>query len=304
MKGRMTLKRFFENALRCTVPLLSMATLGPLGAGAALAADAQPRDFVPAPAGTHLGLLYYLHGSSDTFVDSNGDEVPGSGLDTNIGIARYVYFFDVGDMRADINVVQPFGGLSDMSIGGAPLASDDFSLGDTSIVATFWPLNDPENNRYFAVATYLTLPTGEYDPNVASLGSNRWAVTVQPAYYFNIAPKWSVDVVGDVTIYGDNDDGPGGITIEKDPNFTALSWLNYHASDATTVSFGVSTTWGGEETWGGVDRGDSQVTTLRLAWSQMLNPTTQLVTELSTDVDAENTFKRDFGALLRLAKFF
>lgn len=304
MKGRMTLKQFFENALRCTVPLLSMAALGPLGAGAALAADAQPRDFMPAPAGTHLGLLYYLHGSSDTFVDPNGDEVPGSGLDTNIGIARYVYFFDVGDMRADINVVQPFGGLSDMSIGGAPLASDDFSLGDTSIVATFWPLNDPENNRYFAVATYLTLPTGEYDPNVASLGSNRWAVTVQPAYYFNIAPKWSVDVVGDVTIYGDNDDGPGGVTIEKDPNFTALSWLNYHASDATTVSFGVSTTWGGEETWGGVDRGDSQVTTLRLAWSQMLNPTTQLVTELSTDVDAENTFKRDFGALLRLAKFF
>ncbi|MBC7152679.1 MAG: transporter [Rhizobium sp.] len=298
------MKQFFKIALRCMGALLPMAALGPLGAGAALAADAQPRDFMPAPAGTHLGLLYYLHGSSDTFVDPNGDEVPGSGLDTNIGIARYVYFFDVGDMRADINIVQPFGGLSDMSIGGAPLASDDFSLGDTSIVATFWPLNDPENNRYFAVATYLTLPTGEYDSNVASLGSNRWAVTVQPAYYFNIAPKWSVDVVGDVTIYGDNDDGPGGVTIEKDPNFTALSWLNYHATDATTVSFGVSATWGGEETWGGVDRGDSQVTTLRLAWSQMLNPTTQLVTELSTDVDAENTFKRDFGALLRLAKFF
>jgi len=291
-------------ARRGAAALLCAAMPGLAGGGAALAADAQPRDFLPAPAGTHLGLLYYLHGSSDTFVDANGNEVPGSGLDTNIGIARYVYFFDIGGMRADINLVQPFGGLSDMSIGGAPIASEEFSLGDTSIVATVWPFNDPENNRYFAVATYLTLPTGDYDANVASLGTNRWSVTVQPAYYFNIAPRWSVDLVGDVTIYGDNDDGPAGAKIEKDPSFTALGWLNYHASDMSTVSFGLSTTQGGEETWGGVRQGDSRVTTVRAAWSQMLNPTTQLVVEFGTDVDAENSFERDTSALLRLAKFF
>lgn len=298
------MKQFFGKVPHIATIVTSVAMFGSLGVGEALAADAQPRDFLPAPAGTHLGLLYNLNSSSDTFVDANGNEVPGSGLDTHIGIARYVYFFDVAGVRADINVVQPFGGLSNMSLGGSPLNSDDFSLGDTSIVGTFWPLNDPENNRYFALATYLTLPTGEYDANVASLGSNRWSVTVQPAFYFNISPQWSVDLVGDVTIYGDNDDGPGGIKIEKDPNFTALGWLNYHASEATTVSFGISTTHGGEETWGGVSRGDSQVTTVRAAWSQMLNPTTQLVLEIGTDVETENTFKRDTAALVRLAKFF
>ncbi|AER57480.1 hypothetical protein DSC_14180 [Pseudoxanthomonas spadix BD-a59] len=87
-------------------------------------------------------------------------------------------------------MVQPFGGLSNMSIGGQRLASDDFSLGDTSIVATFWPINDPERNRYFAVATWLTLPTGHDDANVSGLGTNRWSVSVQPAYYFNLAPRW------------------------------------------------------------------------------------------------------------------
>jgi len=76
------------------------------------------------------------------------------------------------------------------SIGGQRLASDDFSLGDTSIVATFWPINDPERNRYFAVATWLTLPTGHDDANVSGLGTNRWSVSVQPAYYFNLAPRW------------------------------------------------------------------------------------------------------------------
>ncbi len=296
---------FFSRTRYSAAILLSAAVLATLAAvDAAWAADAQPRDFLPAPAGTNLALLYYLHGSSDTFIDSTGTNVPGSSLDTDVGIARYVHFFDIGDMRADINLVQPFGGLSNMSIGGTSLASDDFSLGDTSIVATIWPLNDPKNNRYFAVATYLTLPTGEYDPNVASLGSNRLSVTVQPAFYFNIDPKWSVDLVGDVTLYGNNDDGPGGVTIKKDPTFTALSWLNYHASDITTISIGLSTTHGGEETWGGVARGESHLTTVRAAWSQMLNPTTQFVTEVGTDVDAKNTFKRDLEVVLRVAKFF
>jgi hypothetical protein len=191
-----------------------------------------------------------------------------------------------------------------MSIGGVPIESDSFSLGDTSIVATVWPLNDPKHNRYFAVATYLSLPTGDYDPNVASLGTNRWSITVQPAYYFNINSKWSVDLVGDITIYGDNNNGPGGITIEKDPSFTALAWLNYQASGFTTLSLGVTTTRGGEETRGGVAQGDSSVTTFRGAWSQMLNPTTQFVTEVGTDVDAKNTFKRDLEVVVRVAKFF
>jgi len=298
------MKAYTKGTRRAAAALLTASALTQFSGGQAVAADAQPRDFLPAPAGTHLGLLYYLNGSSDTFVDADGNEVPGSGLDVNIGIARYVYFFDIGNMRADINVVQPFGGLNNMSIGGTSFATDDFALGDTSIVATVWPLNDPENNRYFAVATYLTLPTGDYDPDVASLGSNRWSMTVQPAYYFNINPQWSVDLVGDVTIYGDNDEGPGGITIEKDPTYTALGWLNYHASAETTFSAGLSTTWGGAETRGGVKGEASKVTTTRVAWSQMLNPTTQFVAEIGTDVKAENNFERKTEAVFRIAKFF
>jgi hypothetical protein len=298
------MKRFSERIRRGGGALLAGTLLASAGGGAALAGDAQPRDFLPAPAGTHLALLYYFNNKADTYVDGNGNEIPGSGLETNVGIARYLYFFDIGNMRADLNVVQPFGGLDDLSIGGTSLESDSFGLGDTSIVFTVWPLNDPERNRYFAVATYVTLPTGDYDSDVASLGTNRWAMTVQPAYYFDLAPKWTADLVGDVTIYGDNDSGPGGMTIEKDPDFTALGWLNYHANDRTTFSVGVSHTWGGEETRDGVGLGDFDVTTVRAAWSQMLTPTTQLVAELGTDVDAENSFERDRAALIRIARFF
>ncbi len=271
---------------------------------AAYAWDAQPRDFVPAPAGTNLGLFYYLGTTSDNFVDANGNDLPGSSLDTNVWLARYVYFFDIGNMRADVNVLQPFGGLNNMSLGGTNIDSDEFSLGDTTLVGTIWPLNDPENGRYFAIATYLTLPTGSYSATEPSLGSNRWSMAIQPGFLFNVAPKWSVDLAGDITIYGDNEDGPGGANVEKDPSYTALGWVNYHASDKTTLSVGATTSGGGAETVGGIQGADVTSTTVRVAWSQLLTPTTQFLMEVGHDVEAENTFERDTTVTLRLAKFF
>ncbi|MBC7285417.1 transporter [Hoeflea sp.] len=271
---------------------------------AAHGADAQPRDFVPAPAGTHLGLVYYLGGTSDTLVDGNGNDVAGSSLDTNVGLLRYVYFFDVAGIRTDVNVLQPFGGLDNMSIGGTAVGTKDISFGDTTLVGTIWPLNDPENGRYFAIATYLTLPTGEYSATEPGLGSNRWSFAIQPGFVFNIAPKWSVDLVGDVTIYGDNDEGPGGANVEKDASYTALGWINYSASDKTMFSAGVTTSWGGAETVGSIKGADVESTTVRVAWSQMLDPTTQFLMEVGHDVDAQNTFERDTTLTLRLAKFF
>lgn len=275
-----------------------------MGGTAAYAWDLQPRDFVPAPAGTQLGLVYYLGSTSDTFVDGNGDEVAGSSLDVNMGLLRYVYYFDVAGMRADVNVLQPFGGLNNMSVGGTSIDTKDFSLGDLTFVGTIWPLNDPENGRYFGIATYLTMPTGDYSATQPGLGSNRWSAAIQPGFLFNIAPKWSVDLGGDVTIYGNNGDGPGGADVEKDPSYTALGWLNYQASDSTVLSVGVTTNWGGAETVGGGKGDDVQSTTVRAAWSQLLNPTTQFLMEVGHDVDAQNTFERDTTLTLRLAKFF
>ncbi len=281
-----------------------LAVQGLVAGTAANAWDAQPGDFIAAPAGTQMALAYYLGTTSDTFVDGDGNEVAGSGLDTNVGILRYVYFFDLGGMRADINVLQTFGSLDNMSVGGAGIETKDFSLGDTTLVGTVWPLNDPENGRYFAIATYLTLPTGEYSATRPGLGSNRWSAAVQPGFVFRFAPQWSVDLAADVTIYGDNDDGPGGVTVEKDPSYTALGWLSFHASDKTTLSLGATTSWGGAETVGGIKGADVESTTVRAAWSQMLNPTTQFLMEVGHDVDAQNTFERDTTLTLRLAKFF
>ena len=271
---------------------------------AAYGQDYQPRDFVPLPAGTNLALVYYLGSTSDTLVDGNGDDVADSNLDTNVSLLRYVKYFDLAGMRVDVNVLQPFGGLNNMRIAGTDIDTKHFSSGDLTLVGTIWPLNDAKNGRYFGIATYLTLPTGNYSATKPSLGSNRWSVAVQPGFLFNVAPKWSVDVVGGVTIYGDNNDGPGGVQVEKDASYTALGWVNYNASDPTMLSAGATASWGGAETVGSIRGADVESTTVRVAWSQMLNPTTQFLMEVGHDVDAQNTFKRDTTLTLRLAKFF
>ncbi|WP_254657293.1 transporter [Sphingobium fuliginis] len=136
------------------------------------------------------------------------------------------------------------------------------------------------------------------------MGSNRWSVAVQPGFLFNITPKWSVDLGGDVTIYGHNRHGLGGVEVEKDASYTALGWVNYNASDKTMFSAGATASWGGAETVGSIKGADVESTTVRAAWSQMLNPTTQFLMEVGHDVDAQNTFKRDTTLTLRLAKFF
>lgn len=289
---------------RGAAALAASVALMPLAGGAAHAADAQPRDFMPAPAGTKLGLLYYSYTTSDNYVDRDGNDVPDSGLDTNVAILRYVQYFNLGDMLADFNVIVPMGKLSNMQLGGPEIDTKDFGIGDATFVFTVFPYINHDKKQYVGIATYLNMPTGDYDADEPGLGTNRWSMTVQPAYYFNLAPKWSVDLVGDITVYGDNDDGPGGATIEQDPSYTAIAWLNYQATETGMLSLGVSASWFGEQSVGGVDQGDGNVTTIRAAWSQMLNPTTQLLVELGTDVDAENTFERDTTALVRLAKFF
>jgi len=270
------------------------------------AVDAQPFDFVPAPAGTNLALLYYAYGMSNEYVDSEGNKVQNSSLQSNIAIARYVRYFDLAGMIADINILQPFGGFSDVKIGGAPLTHDHFALGNTTLVFTIWPINNKENEIYFGVANYLNIPTGSYDRNTSvNLGDNRWSFAIQPGFHARVYDKISVDLVADVTFYGDNNDAvPSGGRLTQDPSFTALAWLNYNVTPTTVASIGVSHTYGGEQRLDGMSLGDAYVTKVRAALSTFVTPTSQILFQVDHDVSVENNFSQDFGAMIRLMKVF
>lgn len=270
----------------------------------AFAVDTQPLDFIPLPPGSNGALTYFNYGHNDGVV-IGGTETTGS-LETFAITPRYVHFFDVGGYTADVNILLPYISLNDGDIGGFNLG-DSSGVGDLSIVGTFWFLNDSENRRHAAVAAYLNVPTGDYDPlKPLNTGSNRVSASLQLGGTFGVAPQWSLDAVADVTVYGDNrnSDGSGGI-LSQDPTVTAQTWLTYHASDKLNLSAGYGIYGGGEQQLNDVSNGfNSKKQQVRLAASYFVTPTVQILGQVNHDFDVDGGFVQDTSALVRIFKMF
>jgi hypothetical protein len=70
--------------------LLAAGTAMLLGrAGIASAQEIEPNDFVPAPDGTNVSLGYFAYGHQGSFIGPDGKDVPNSGGNVYIGVARY-----------------------------------------------------------------------------------------------------------------------------------------------------------------------------------------------------------------------
>ena len=258
----------------------------------ASAIDVDAGDYQAAPPGTNLGLLYLQHASRDV-------------LNTDIGILRLVHFTEIGGMVADPQVLIPFGRLS----GRDGLAGESASgFGDVIFASTFWPQNDPDRGVWTGFTPYLYVPTGEYDRNnELNLGENRWKFNLQVAHVRRLSERFSIDLVGDVMIHGDNKDfGPTGQTMSQDPLYQAQGWLRYHLSPTSDLRFLVSHVWGGETSVDGVDRDDRASTTkVGFGGSFFVGPKTQIIAiagrDTSNQVDA---LKEDGRVNIRILRIF
>lgn len=94
-------------------------------------------------------------------------------------------------------------------------------------------------------------PVGDGPP--AGVGPARHSISHRPETFENPAAE--------VTIWGDNADGPGRVT--KPPVDAVPGWLNQHVSGATTVSVGRGTTRGAEGVRGRLARDRTGMTILR-----------------------------------------
>lgn len=270
----------------------------------AMAIDTQPGDFIAAPAGTTGVLFYGSYGTSDGAV-VNGKDVSGS-LDTYVGIPRVVHFFDVGGFTADINVLLPVGSLQNASLGGASLGRAS-GVGDLNVVGTFWFVNEPKTNRYLAVAGYLSIPTGNYDPFAPlSMGANRWSGALQLGGVYGLTDRWFIEGVTDITVYGDNSnyDGFHGV-MSQDPTITAQAWLTFKATDRVNLSVGYGAYWGGAQALNGANLGfNSEKQQVRAAVSVFVTPTFQVLGQLNHDFAVQGGFDQGFSSLIRFMQLF
>jgi len=274
-------------------------------AGQAQAVDVDAGDYTALPEGTNLGVVYYQHAERKSLY-SDGHKVPiDARLDSDVGILRGVHFMKLGDFIIDPQFLLPFGSLrgKDDTKG----LGNEKGTGDLILASTIWLVNDPAKRQYFGITPYIYAPTGSYDKDDAlNLGENRWKYVLQAGYITGLTEKLTLDLVGDVTFFGNNDDfGPSGATLKQSALYQGQAFLRYNFTDRFDVRAGVSRLWGGETKVNGVRMDDEPETSkFTVGASYFVTPGTQLMVNYGRDMSVENGFREEDRINLRLLQIF
>lgn len=246
-------------------------------------------DYTRLPDGTNLAVLYLQHTSGSNLYASGNKVSNNADLDVNLGILRAVHFMDVGDYTIVPQFLLPIGGLD--TGGSLAGATSENGIGDLIFAPTFHFIQDPERKESFAFTPWITAPTGTYDNTKTfnALDENRWKVAFQLGYITPISEKWTVDLIGDVTLYGDNDEyTAANFTLEQDPLYELQTHLRYSISPSTYLSGMVSHLWGGATVINGVEQDNEQRRTKGLvSIGHFMSPTWQVVASYGQDMDTD-----------------
>lgn len=269
------------------------------------ALDVDPGDYTPMPEGTKLGLLYLQHAERDEFY-LNGDKLSDKyKLDSDVAILRGVRYQNIGGYLTNIQLLLPFAHLS--AGGDIDSLGSESGMGDPILANAIWIDKEPSLNRALGITQYLFLPLGEYDKdNPMNIGENRWKYVFQGGYMHGVSNNIVIDLVADVTFFGDNDDyTPADLTLEQDPQYQMQGFIRYKTSDKSAIHVGYSRLWGGETEVDGVRLGDESNQEKMLAGgSYFVTPRTQLLATFARDISVESGFKEESRLNLRLLHVF
>ncbi|MCY1288266.1 putative MetA-pathway of phenol degradation [compost metagenome] len=268
----------------------------------ARALDLDAGDYVAAPAGTTLGLLY-LQGAERDHLYQRGERIADSpGLDSQIGMLRLVHYTDLAGFRVAPQVLLPFGRLD-----GRDGLEDSSGLADPILAMPLWLLNDPDRRRYFGITPYLFLPLGEYDSDDdLNLGENRWKLDLQAGFATGLTERLSLDLAADVMFYGRNRHyGSGRWTHRQKPSYQYQGFLRYQLTPTLDLRGGLSWLDGGENRvdrqWLD-DRQESGKWSLGCSWFFL--PKTQVAATYGRDFEVENGFREEHRLNIRLMQVF
>ncbi len=289
---------------------LAMVTVG---SGIAAAQEIEPNEFVPAPDGTNLAIGYYIYGHNSGYNVANGPTVKNSGLEVNLGLARYVHYTYVGGHPAGFQIIEAFGSESGGHIDGQSLGST-FGASNPAFSAFIWPYANIEKKQYLVMTGFLYPPIGSYNKNAALniapalSGSFGWVGDFQVGWDQGIGEHFSYDASVDVRGYGDTT-GPvprlGSARAHRNPDFRLQAWANYNWTRAFQTSIGWESILGGTGYTNQFQNGTkSEFERIRGAASMFVAPNAQLLVEVNHDFVAVGGFKQTIGATGRVVFIF
>ncbi|WP_082746208.1 transporter [Sphingomonas sp. CCH5-D11] len=292
----------------CVARIAATMALGIGSATLTTAAHAQAidaGDYVPAPDGTQLGLVYLQYSHAGALYQDGKKIDDEAELETAISILRYVGFTKIGGMTFDYQVLQPFGHLA----GGGSTVSlgKTTGFGDTILVGTLWLHEDAERQSYFGVTPYLYLPTGDYRASRAlNLGENRWKGSLQAVYSQGFGKHFIAELSGDVMIYGKNDDaGVASDDLTQKATVRIQGFARFPLDDRNELNARIMHVTGGETKINGIEQNNvTRTTSLLGTWRHNFTPKWQIMTQVGADVAVRNGFKEGFRGQIRLLRVF
>lgn len=286
--------------------LLATSTVGAMALASvpALAQAIDAGDYVPAPPGTHLGLIYgqYSHAGA---IYADGKKVDDKAeLDVALTIFRYVGFTKIAGMTLDYQVLQPFGHIE--AGGSVKALGSTTGFADTILVSTLWVHNNPDRKSYFGITPYLFLPTGEYDRTKAlNLGENRWKGSLQAVYSKGFGDHFVAELAGDAMIFGKNKKYGAASVLEQKAQYRVQGFARYLIDSKNEVNARLMYLTGGETKIDGLDQNNSIKTLSMLGtYRRTLSPAWQVMLQGGTDLSVHNGFREGARMQIRLLKVF
>ena len=197
------------------------------GAGVSVAQELELRAYANTPVGVNFIGIGYGYSSGNVFFDS---ALPLEDSDGRINalFVRYVRSLSLFGKPAKIKATLPWtnghweGVVEDEFVSRTATGLADARLGIDILLSGAPPLKPAEIAEFqqrtiVGFSLDLIVPVGDYDPTkLVNIGSNRWVINPEVAVSQNLGGKWTLEVVGSVWIYTDNDDFLNGMTLEQD----------------------------------------------------------------------------------------
>ena len=265
------------------------------------AIDLQPGE-IKAPAGTfnaaQMSYVYvekgdkYTHGSKTSSA---------SNINQNAFLLRLSHAFEINQIPAIVYAASSINHLENRDVPNAANTNSN-GIGDTTLVFALWPYVDRAKEEYLGLATYLTLPTGEYDKNSAvNIGSNVYQTAFQAGYQRKLIDNVNWMSALDVVLAGDNKQFLGNNKLEKDPLYNFQTGLQYVFNPTYSASVGYFYTVGGESTLDGADRGDiNKIHRYQLTGQGIYN-FGRLMLQYGSEFANENSYIEDHRLIARYA---
>ena len=265
------------------------------------AIDLQPGE-IKAPVGTfnaaQMSYVYvekgdkYTHGSKTSST---------SNIKQNAFLLRLSHAFEINQIPAIVYAASTINHLENRDIPNAANTNSN-GIGDTTLVFALWPYVDRAKEEYLGLATYLTLPTGEYDKNSAvNIGSNVYQTAFQAGYQRKLVDNVNWMSALDVVLAGDNKQFLGNNKLEKDPLYNFQTGLQYVFNPTYSASVGYFYTVGGESALNSIDQGNiNKIHRYQLTGQGIYN-FGRLMLQYGSEFANENSYIEDHRLIARYA---